>query len=86
MPKAVPMEPLLCVVGEEGVLMRADLRSELEGQPYQVEHVITILARDRPMYVMMSPEAIPLLKPYMGAADFEGTMRRTQRLRTMWEE
>lgn len=80
LPNAPPLERLLQVVGEEGVPLRADPGSEVEGGPYDGGHVITVLTRDRPMYFLMPPEAIPLLEPYMDAGNFEEMRRRTPRL------
>ncbi len=81
LPNAVPLERLLMVVSEEGVMMRAEPGSELEGGPYDGGHVIRIEARDRPMYYMMPPEAIPLLRGYMQQGDYHDVVQRTPKLR-----
>ncbi len=81
LPKAVPLERFLQVIAEDNIFLHADEGSELEGGPYDGGHVITVETRDRPMYFMTPPEAIPMLRPHMRPSDYEELVKRTPRLR-----
>lgn len=77
----VRLERLLEVVAEDRIPLAPEPGGELEGGPYHGWRVIKLETRDRPMYYMMPREAIPLLKPYMKAEDYDDLARRTQRAR-----
>ncbi len=80
LPKAVPLERFLQVIAEDHISLRADPESALEGGPYEGGHVIIVQTRDRPMYFMVPPEAIPMLEPHMRPSDYEELIERTPRL------
>ncbi len=78
---AVPLERLLKVVDEDpDVRLRAVPDSELEGGMYDGGHVIAVETRDLPLFYMVPAEAIPLLRSYLSAEDYEDLVRRTPKL------
>ncbi len=78
---AVSLERLLQVVAEDAITLSVEPGSELEGGEYDGGHVVKVETRDRPMYYMMPPEAIPMLRAYMRPAEYEDVLQRTPRLR-----
>ncbi|MDP9380791.1 MAG: hypothetical protein M3Q29_11705 [Chloroflexota bacterium] len=79
--KPVPLERVLKVVDEDPELrLRAIPDSELEGGMYDGGHVIAVETRDTPLFYMVPAEAIPLLRSYLSAEDYEDLVRRTPKL------
>ncbi len=79
--KPVPLERVLKVVDEDPELrLRAIPGSELERGPYDGGHVVAIQTRDTPLFYMVPAEAIPLLRSYLSAEDYEDLVRRTPKL------
>lgn len=77
LPTAVPLERFLQVIAEDHISLRADPGSDLQSGPYEGGQVITVLTRDRPMYFMVPPEALPMLEPYMRPSEYEELIERT---------
>ncbi|MDP9380553.1 MAG: hypothetical protein M3Q29_10485 [Chloroflexota bacterium] len=79
--KPVPLERVLKVVDEDPELrLRAISGSELERGPYDGGHAVAIQTRDTPLFYMVPAEAIPLLRSYLTADDYQDLVARTPKL------
>ncbi|MDP9379911.1 MAG: hypothetical protein M3Q29_07130 [Chloroflexota bacterium] len=81
LPNAVPLQRLLQVVDEDpDVRLQAIAESEVEGGPYDGGHVIAVQTRDLPLYFMVPPDAIPLLRNHLSQEEYEDLVRRTPKV------